>query len=169
MPLPLPDEVWEAVADFLQSNLLSLVSRQLWRLLQRRYLNVRWQNDPGTLASRLCYLDAPETPTHVLAVKLYSRFSDTPTCGVPALAWMPRLSGLQLLQRLTLSLAMCYIDENGVRALTTLAGLQALHTLLLNLSYNVIGTAGVRALLALRDAPALTSLQLFLACNEGGG
>ena len=111
MALPLPDELVEHVADFLQSALLSHICHRTWALLQRRY--VTYVVDSNTTLQRVLSLKG-DTQVHVLRLTS-SRLGPT-----GAQRFAGALQSLPSLRTLTLDLNRSKVEDEGARALAEL-------------------------------------------------
>ena len=184
MFLLLPPDVWEAVADLLQSESLSQVCQTLWKALGAgRYVRLHCTADrtvrqvarvAETVRALELHVTGPWYPADTLAALTDARHLQTlalhdawaDVCALGAHGFTA-LTGLRALTGLTLGFANA-VGVTGAQALAALKDIPALRTLTLHLAFNELGDAGVQALVGLRDAPALHSVTLNLVGNGVG-
>ena len=152
--LRLPPDLWGAIADFVPSNRLSQVCRELGEVLEGQYVNVTWKSRKAFKAEQM---ELAAWKMRSLQLKVLGPWD--PTSAVAALRCAPHLRSLVV----EYSRPQSKISDNGARTLAGLQEMPSLQTLSLDLSGNAVGAAGAQALAALKNAPSLRKLTLNLS------
>eukprot|EP00667_Euglena_gracilis_P006296 EG_transcript_6343 len=161
--LDLPGDVWEQVADFCGSPLVSTLCRTAWRRLRHRHVaRAVTAADVCATVDLLVGLEAMQG----LAIRGVR-------VGVSGPRVLAQLSQAAQLRDLTLDLRHNPLGPGGARALALLHAAPALTALHLNLEGGGVGDGGVRLLAAaFAHAPALQTIELLLRGNgitDAGG
>ena len=148
------DDIWDAVLDFLCSDVLSQVCRVLRHVFGgRRFVKWTCNTDRAIDIDRLIGL-----AQNVRSLQLAMRGSCRPTREVAILKTAPHL------HTLVIDYTQSNMGSKGAVALAALKDACSLHTVSLELAWMSIGDSGAEALAAFKDAALLHTLTLDLRC-----
>ena len=178
----LPNELWQHISTFLESELLSQVCRPLRAELQHQHLRLQgcwdrrgenpifsWQATlrtlrlfPAPLGLLLC-LDVLLSAQHLHTLVLDMSCRQLGDSDVEALA---ALKGAPSLKTLTLDLSRNHVTGYGAQALVALIQSLKLRTLTLNLTTNNVGDSGAQAFAGLFLSSSLECISLDIQNNH---